>query len=51
MPKVGERIVYNDCHVYIDYNYYSVPFEYVGKTVTIEIDNKLVRIFYKTMGY
>jgi hypothetical protein len=46
MPKVGERMVYNDCHVYIDYNYYSVPFEYVGKTVSIEVD-KLVRIFYK----
>jgi len=44
MPKVGERIVYNDCHVYIDYNYYSVPFEYVGKTVEIEVDHKLVRI-------
>jgi transposase len=47
ISKVGDRIVYNDCHVYIDYNYYSVPFEYVGKTVNIEIDNKLVRIFYQ----
>jgi transposase len=47
MPTVGERIVYNDCHVYIDYNYYSVPFEYVGKAVDIEIDDKLVRIYYK----
>lgn len=47
IPKVGDRIVYNDCHVYIDYNYYSVPFEYVGKTVNIEIDDKLVRIFYQ----
>ena len=47
MPKVGERIVYHDCHVYIDYNYYSVPFEYVGKTVEIEVDNKLVKISYQ----
>lgn len=47
IPKVGDRIVYNDCHVYIGYNYYSVPFEYVGKTVNIEIDDKLVRIFYQ----
>lgn len=47
MPKVGGRTVYNDCHVYIDYNYYSVPFEYVGKNVDIEVDNKLVRIFYQ----
>ena len=46
MPKVGERTVYNDCHVYIDYNYYSVPFEYVGKNVEIEVGSKLVRVFY-----
>lgn len=47
IPVVGERIVYNDCHVYIDYNYYSVPFEYVGKTVAVEIDSKLVKISYQ----
>jgi transposase len=46
IPKIGERIVYNDCHVYFDYSYYSVPFEYVGKTVEIESDNKLVKILY-----
>lgn len=46
IPKVGDRIVYNDCHVYFDYSYYSVPFEYVGKTVEIESDNKLVKILY-----
>jgi transposase len=47
MPKVGRRLVYHDCHVYIDYNYYSVPFEYVGKEVEIEITNKLVKILYQ----
>lgn len=47
IPKVGERVVYNDCHVYIDYNYYSVPFDYVGKTVEIEVGSKLVRISYQ----
>lgn len=47
LPKVGRRTVYNDCHVYIGYNYYSVPFEYVGKIVDIEVSNKLVRIFYQ----
>lgn len=46
IPKIGERVVYNDCHVYFDYSYYSVPFEYVGKTVEIESDNKLVKILY-----
>ena len=44
IPKIGERIVYNDCHVYFDYSYYSVQFEYVCKTVVIESDSKLVKI-------
>jgi hypothetical protein len=30
----------------IDGNYYSVPFEYVGKTVEIELDIKLLKIIY-----
>ena len=47
MPKVGKRTVYNDCHVYIDYSYYSVPFEYVGEDVDIEVNNNLVKIFYQ----
>jgi len=24
--KVGTRKVYHDYHIYVDYNYYSVPF-------------------------
>lgn len=44
LPKVGQRSVYNDCHIYVDYNYYSVPFAYVGKIVTVEIINDLVKI-------
>lgn len=47
-PQVGQREVYRDCHVYIQYNYYSVPFEYVGKTVNIEVDEALVRIYYES---
>ena len=47
MPTVGSRKVYHDCHVFIDYSYYSVPFEYVGKEVDIEISQELVRIFYQ----
>jgi len=48
MPSVGSRKVYHDCHVFIDYSYYSVPFEYVGKEVDIDISKELVRIFYQT---
>lgn len=44
-PEVGQRKVYRDCHVYVAYNYYSVPFEYVGKTIDIEINDDLVKLF------
>ena len=46
MSTPGSRKVYHDCHVFIDYSYYSVPFEYVGKEVDIEISKELVKIFY-----
>jgi len=47
LPKPGSRVVYHDCHIYVDYNYYSVPFEYVGKEVDIEVSDNLLRIFYE----
>jgi len=47
MSKVGTRKVYHDCHIYVDYNYYSVPFEYVGKEVEIEVSKNLLRVFYQ----
>ena len=34
IPAVGSRKV---CHIYVEYNYYSVPYEYVGGEVDIEI--------------
>lgn len=43
--KVGIRKVYHDCHVFINHNYYSVPFKYVGKAVQIEVGNELVKIY------
>lgn len=47
IAKISTRKVYHDCHIYVDYNYYSVPYEYVGKTVEIEIGDKLLKVFYK----
>ncbi len=44
--EVGQRKVYRDCHVYIEYNYYSVPFAHVGNVVDIEMDEHIIRIFY-----
>lgn len=46
LTKVGVRKVYHDCHVYINHNYYSVPYQYVGKKVDIEIGNSLVKIYF-----
>jgi len=47
MLKVGKRKVYHDCHIYVGYNYYSVPFEYVGKEVEIEVGKDLLRIYHQ----
>ncbi len=46
LPKVGSRLVYHDCHIFVGYNYYSVPFEYVGKEVNIELEDNLLRVYY-----
>jgi len=47
MLKVGTRKVYHNCHLYLDYNYYSVPFEYVGKEVEVETGKDVVRIYHQ----
>ncbi len=44
--KVGTRKVYHDCHIFVNYNYYSVPFEYVGKEVSIELNDKFLKVYY-----
>ncbi|MFM2393899.1 MAG: hypothetical protein RLZZ546_1881 [Bacteroidota bacterium] len=48
IPNVGVRVVYHDCHVYIDYCYYSVPYEYIGKEVEVEVSINTVRIYYQS---
>lgn len=45
LNSVGTRLVGKDCHIYIDYSYYSVPYKYCGKIVEIEVEEKLVKIF------
>jgi len=47
LSAVGSRKVYHDCHIYVEYNYYSVPFEYVGKEVDIELTDNLLKVFYQ----
>ena len=46
-PEIMRRKVYKDCHIMVAQNYYSVPYEYVGKTVDVERDDQLVRIVYE----
>ncbi len=47
MLNVGVRKAYHDCHIFIDYNYYSVPFEYIGKEVEIEMGEDLLKVYYQ----
>lgn len=45
MSCVGSRKVYHDCHIYVEYSYYSVPFEYVGKDVDIELTDNMLKVY------
>jgi hypothetical protein len=47
MAKVGTRKGYHECHIYVDYNYYPVPFTYVGREVEINLTEKLLKISYQ----
>jgi len=46
LSKVSTRKVYHDCHIYVNHNYYSVPYEYVGKEVEIELGAGIVKIYF-----
>jgi hypothetical protein len=41
----GRRIVHRDGHVEVDRAYYSVPPEYLGRTVWARWDGRVVRVF------
>jgi hypothetical protein len=47
MCQAGTRLVHHDCYIFVENNYYSIPFRYVGKEVDIERADTLVRIFCK----
>ena len=46
ISNVGVRKVQRDCHLVVENNYYSVPYKYIGENVEIELDSKLLRVFY-----
>lgn len=39
-----ERVVGANCHIHFENNYYSVPFSYVGKQVTVRWNQSVLRI-------
>ena len=45
----GQRVVSRDGHVAVDKAYYSVPPEYLGRTLWVRWDPRLVRIFNERM--
>ena len=45
-PEILRRKVCKDCHITLDYNYYSVPYAYVGKVVDILREKNFVRILH-----
>ena len=46
MIEGGSRKVYHDCHIFVKRNYYSVPFEYIGKEIEIELSKTLLKVYY-----
>ncbi len=46
MIEGGRRKVYQDCHIFVKRNYYSVPFEYIGKEIEIELSKTLLKVYY-----
>ena len=45
----GQRVVSRDGHVAIDQSYYSVPPEYLGRTLWVRWDSRLVRVLNERM--
>ncbi len=43
-PEIVRRKVCKDCHITVGNNYYSVPYEYVGKTVDVDQSVKLIKV-------
>src|SRR3989338_2625306 len=41
----GKRKVNIDTHINFKNNYYSVPYEYIGKEVTVEVKDKLISVY------
>jgi transposase len=49
ISNVGVRKLQRDCHIIVDNNYYSAPYKYVGDTLEIKLDSKLLRIYHSNV--
>lgn len=47
LPTWTQGTVHKDHHITIDKNFYSVPTEHIGKTVSIRIGLRTIEIYYK----
>ena len=50
VPFLCKRIVNNYSHVSYNYNFYSVPYKYIGKEVSLKVTSCLVYIFDKELN-
>ena len=41
------RKVMNNCHISFEKNFYSVPYQYIGKLVDLKVTDETIDIFYK----
>lgn len=45
--RYEHRKVGTNCHIVAEWNYYSVPYTYIGESVEVQIGKNLVKIFFK----
>lgn len=47
VTDLKEATVYPNCHIAYKNNYYSVPYEYIGETVAVVVQDNLLVIYHK----
>jgi transposase len=48
--KIGQRTVHADGHIEIQKSYYSVPYTFIGKRVTVHFNSDWVKVFIPLQG-
>jgi len=47
ITDLKEATVYPNCHIAYQNNYYSAPYEYIGETVRIVVQDNILKIYHK----